>query len=47
MGGRIIDPSQGLDKVGDLLVKDGVIKTDQQIQLSDGVRVIDATGLVV
>ncbi len=47
-GGRIIDLGQGIDKIADLLVEDGVVQgTDRQIELSVGVETIDATGMVV
>lgn len=43
---RIIDPSQGLDQVGDLLVEDGkIVKWGTQLPTQDA-QVIDATGLV-
>jgi dihydroorotase len=48
-GGRIIDPANGIDRIGDLFVKDGVIvdslpKTEKGER---GAEVIDATGKVV
>ncbi|MCH8871154.1 MAG: amidohydrolase family protein, partial [Chloroflexi bacterium] len=47
-GGRIVDPSQGMDQVGDLLVKDGVVQAiDRSIDPPDSCDVIDASGLVV
>ncbi|MCI0842090.1 MAG: dihydroorotase, partial [Chloroflexi bacterium] len=47
-GGRIVDPSQGMDQVGDLLVKDGVVQAiDRSIDLPDSCEVMDASGLVV
>ena len=50
-GGRIVDPSQGLDELRDILVEDGRI-LDLAVPggvtgFSDGADVIDATGLVV
>ena len=46
-GGRIVDPSQGIDRVCDLLIKDGKIaKTGVNIS-REGAQVIDAAGLVV
>lgn len=50
-GGRIVDPSQGLDEIRDILVEDGRI-LDLAVPggvtgFSDGADVIDATGLVV
>ena len=47
-GGRIIDPEQGLDKVADLLIEEGVVRgIDGQIDPPDGAQVVDASGLVV
>lgn len=43
--GRIIDPSQGLDTAGDLFIEDGKIASTEAA--SDGVRIIDASGLLV
>ena len=46
-GGRIVDPSQGIDQVSDLLIEDGAIAgVDPRIERDDA-EVIDATGLVV
>ena len=47
-GGRIIDPSQGIDHTADLLIDKGLVRgTDNQIAPPDGAQVIDATGMVV
>lgn len=47
-GGRLVDPSQGLDAVGDLLLKDGVVAAiGGTIAGPDGVRTVDCAGLVV
>ncbi|MBI3790103.1 MAG: dihydroorotase [Gemmatimonadetes bacterium] len=47
-GGRLVDPSQNLDAVGDLLVQDGkVVKAGGKIAGPDGAIVIDAKGKVV
>ena len=47
-GGRLVDPSQGLDAVGDLLLIDGkVAAIGGAIAGPDGVRRIDCTGQVV
>ena len=47
-GGRIIDPAQGLDWVGDLLISDGLIKgVERSIEPSDNVQIVDADGMVV
>ncbi len=48
-GGRVVDPSQGLDEVADVLIRDGVI-AEIGPRLADGAEnaeVIDCTGLVV
>ena len=47
-GGRLIDPSQGLDTIADVLVANGVVKAvDRHITPPDGAQVMDAGGLVV
>jgi dihydroorotase len=47
-GGRLVDPSQGLDTVGDLLLVDGTVAAiGGQIAGPDGAQRIDAKGLVV
>ncbi len=47
-GGRLVDPSQGLDAVGDLLLRDGrVAACGGSIGTPDGAEVIDCTGLIV
>lgn len=47
-GGRIVDPSQGLDGSFDLLIEDGAVaKIDGRIQKPQGAETIDASGLVV
>ena len=47
-GGRLVDPSQGLDSVGDLLLVDGkVAAIGGAIAGPDGARRIDCTGQVV
>lgn len=46
-GGRVVDPSQGVDKVADLLIEDGLVKAIGQDVAADGAEVFDATGLVV
>ncbi len=45
--GRLIDPSQKIDGIGDLLVEDGRICALGSVERSDDAEVIDATGLVV
>lgn len=46
---RLIDPSDGSDAVGDLLIKDGVIarRGSANGSVPDGTRVVDGTGMVV
>ncbi len=47
-GARIVDPSQGLDAVGDLLVRDGkVVAVGPAVPGHDDVVVVDVRGLVV
>jgi len=46
-GGRIIDPSQGLDAVGDVLIVDGRIAAVGPDVGREASRVIDASGLLV
>ena len=51
-GGRVIDPSQSLDSVADVLVVDGKIETigprvSEDVGTRDGVETIDCSGLVV
>ncbi len=51
-GGRIIDPSQNVDAVGDLLIVDGRVaeiapSPNAAISPPEGARVIEASGLVV
>lgn len=49
-GGRIIDPSQGIDAVGDLLVSDGRIRrlgAAQREAPPSGCAMVDAGGMVV
>jgi dihydroorotase len=46
-GGRIIDPSQQVDRTADLLVEDGLVKSiDDSIHI-DGAETFDASGLIV
>ena len=50
IGGRVIDPSHGIDRVCDLLIENGVIETitdDSGDSAIDGYEVIDAMGQVV
>ncbi len=47
-GGRVIDPSQGLDEILDIQVVDGKIAgTGKKLAPAKGVEVIDAKGLIV
>ena len=46
-GGRIIDPSQQLDRTADLLVEDGRVKAIEDSVSSEGADVFDASGLIV
>lgn len=47
-GGRVIDPSQDLDRTLDVLLEDGVVaRLDERIEVSEGTAVTDAAGLVV
>ena len=47
-GGRVIDPSTGIDAVGDVLLRDGKIESaGTKISTPDGAEVMDCTGLVV
>lgn len=45
-GARVIDPSQGLDQVGDLLLREGKIAQVGQVEAADADLVIDGEGLV-
>jgi dihydroorotase len=47
-GGRIVDPSQGLDVVGDVLLRDGKVEAcGGTLGTPDGAEVRDCTGLIV
>ena len=46
-GGRVLDPGQGLDLVGDVLIREGRIAAVGAGAASEAERVIDATGLIV
>lgn len=45
-GARIVDPSQGVDQLGDLLIDQGRIAPLGDGRISGGVEVLDAEGLV-
>ena len=47
-GGRVIDPSEGVDVIGDVLIEDGkIVRVEGSIVVPEGTQVIDATGMVV
>lgn len=46
-GGRIIDPAQKIDTIGDILITDGRIAALGQALSEPGAEVLDAAGLVV
>jgi dihydroorotase len=46
-GGRVIDPSQSLDEIADLLLEDGRVKTIGSDVLDPDAELFDARGLVV
>jgi dihydroorotase len=47
-GGRVVDPSQGIDAVLDLLLADGrVARLGESLDAPEGAEVVDAKGLVV
>lgn len=47
-GGRLVDPSQGLDAVGDLLLANGTVASvGGSIAGPDGAEIVDCTGQVV
>jgi dihydroorotase len=46
-GGHIIDPANGIDGPGDLLIRDGQIAAVGAFDHPENVSVIDATGLIV
>ena len=47
-GGRVIDPASGRDRVGDLLIRDGmIVACDDAITSPEGAAIIEAAGLVV
>ena len=47
-GGRLIDPSQGIDQTMDVLIADGVVlELGQGLSAPEGTQTIDAAGLIV
>ena len=45
-GGRIIDPSQQIDRISDLLIEDGLVKSIDSPD-DDTAQIFDASGLIV
>lgn len=47
-GGRLLDPSQRLDEIGDLLIENGIISgTGRSLSAPDGADVVDCKGQIV
>jgi len=46
-GGRILDPGQGIDLVGDVLIRDGRVAAVGPDVAAEADRVVDAAGLIV
>jgi dihydroorotase len=46
-GGRVIDPSQRMDRTGDLLIEDGRVASISDGFSGEGAEVFDASGLIV
>ena len=47
-GGRLIDPSQGIDEIMDILIADGVVlELGHGMDAPEGTQSIDAAGLIV
>ncbi|HET9766110.1 MAG TPA: dihydroorotase, partial [Thermoanaerobaculia bacterium] len=47
-GGRVVDPSQGLDAFVDLLLEDGeVARIGERLAAPEHAEVVDAAGLIV
>lgn len=47
-GGRVVDPSQKLDAVLDVLLADGIVaRVGERLDAPEGAETIDASGLVV
>ena len=48
MNGRVVDPSQNLDMICDLLAEDGkIVKIGQKLPVPKGTEELDATGKMV
>lgn len=45
--GRVVDPAQGLDRISDIAIDDGVIREIGEVIGATGSEVFDASGLVV
>lgn len=45
--GRVVDPAQGLDRISDIAIEDGVIREIGEVIGATGSEVFDASGLVV
>ena len=47
-GGRIVDPSQQFDEVGDVLIRGGKIEAfGRDIGSPDGAEIVDCAGMIV
>ena len=47
-GGRIVDPSQGIDAVGDVLLRNGKVEAcGGSLGTPDGAETLDCSGLIV
>ncbi|MBF0191530.1 MAG: dihydroorotase [Magnetococcales bacterium] len=46
-GGRVIDPANGMDATGDVLLEDGIIRAVGRPDVPGGTTVLEADGLVV
>lgn len=46
-GGRIIDPSQAINKTADLLIEDGRVSSINEDLQAEGAEIFDASGLIV
>lgn len=48
-GGRVVDPSTGIDRVTNILIEDGRIRAliDSNVPVPGGMTAVDATGLIV
>ena len=48
MGGRVVDPAQGVDEIRDVLLAEGeVVRTGVDLEVPEGARVVDCAGKVV